>query len=152
MSARNARLPRLGVRSAHTVRPGRRRLKVAKCAKSDGRRHPTPSNQRTTGFCRARVGSQTGPLTPWTGCSGKIGTERCTPPYSRKIAEAPPILCRRMRLGLVASLVEAGEGADAGLRRLTVRCGAEVWRAVVDADGRIVEEKWDFLPAVKHPM
>ena len=55
-------------------------------------------------------------------------------------------------LGLVASLVEAGEGADAGLRRLTVRCGAEVWHAVVDADGRIVEEKWDFLPAVKHPM
>jgi len=33
---------------------------------------------------------------------------------------------------------------------LTVRCGAEVRRAVVDADGRIAEE-WDFLPAVKHP-
>ena len=31
------------------------------------------------------------------------------------------------------------KGADAGLRRLTVRCSAAVWRAVVDADGRIVE-------------
>src|SRR5215210_7203355 len=50
-------------------------------------------------------------------------------------------LRRRMRLGLVTSLVEAGEGEDAGLRLLTVCCGAEVWRAVVDADGRIVEEE-----------
>ena len=49
-------------------------------------------------------------------------------------------LRRRMRLGLVTSLVEAGEGEDAGLRRLTVRCGAEVWRAVIDVDDRIVGE------------
>ena len=56
-------------------------------------------------------------------------------------------LRRRMRLGLVTSLVEAGEGADAGLRRLTVRCGNEVWRAVVDADGQIVEE-WAGEPAL----
>src|SRR3954462_4039580 len=42
-------------------------------------RGPTPSqslNERTTDFCRARGGSQTAPLTPWTGCSGKTGTER----------------------------------------------------------------------------
>jgi Family of unknown function (DUF6522) len=53
----------------------------------------------------------------------------------------PEELRRRMRLGLVTSLVEAGEGEHAGLRRLTVRCGAEVWRAVVDADDQIVEEE-----------
>ena len=46
-----------------------------------------------------------------------------------------------MRLGLVTSLVEAGEGEHTGLRRLTVRCGAAVWRAVVDADDQIVEEE-----------
>jgi hypothetical protein len=53
-----------------------------------------------------------------------------------------------MRLGLVTSLVEAGEGEDAGLRRLTVRCGAEVWRAVIDADDRIVEEELGGEPAL----
>ena len=37
--------------------------------------------------------------------------------------------------------VEAGEGADAGLRRLTVRCGAAVWRAVVDANDLILAEE-----------
>ena len=37
--------------------------------------------------------------------------------------------------------VKAGEGADAGLRRLTVRCGAAVWRAVGDADDLILAEE-----------
>ena len=54
-SARNARLLRLGVRSAHTVRPGRRWLKIDRCARSDGERHPAASNERTTGFCRAHA-------------------------------------------------------------------------------------------------
>jgi hypothetical protein len=56
-------------------------------------------------------------------------------------------LRRRMRLGLVTSLVEAGEGEHAGLRRLTVRCGDEVWRAVLDADDQIVEEEQVGEPA-----
>jgi len=60
----------------------------------------------------------------------------------------PEDLRRRMRLGLVTSLVEAGEGADAGLRRLTVRCGAAVWRAVVDADDQIFEEEQVGEPAL----
>ena len=60
---------------------------------------------------------------------------------AEKLSIAPEDLRRRMRLGLVTSLVEAGEGEHAGLRRLTVRCGDEVWRAVVDADGRIIEEE-----------
>src|SRR5215203_6241569 len=47
----------------------------------------------------------------------------------------------RMRLGLVTSRVEVGDGEHAGLRRLTVCCGAEVWRAVINADGQVVTEE-----------
>jgi hypothetical protein len=50
-------------------------------------------------------------------------------------------LRRRMKLGLVTSLVEAGRGEDAGLRRLTVRCGGAVWRAIVDARGCVIQEE-----------
>src|SRR5215211_3278428 len=57
-------------------------------------------------------------------------------------------LRRCMRLGLVTSLVEAGEGEHTGLRRFTVRCGAEVWHAVVDADDQIIEEERVGEPAV----
>ncbi len=67
---------------------------------------------------------------------------------AEKLSIPPEDLRRRMRLGLVTSLVETGEGADAGLRRLTVRCGAAVWRAVVDADGRIVGEGCVGEPAL----
>jgi len=58
-----------------------------------------------------------------------------------KLSIPPEQLRRCLRLGLVTSLVETGEGEHAGLRRLTVRCGAEVWRAVVDADDQIIEEE-----------
>src|SRR3954465_1719455 len=94
MSPRDVRLPRLGVRRVHNVRPGRRWRKIAKCVRSEGPHHPTAWNERTTDFCRARGGSQTAPLTPWTGCSGKTGTERSRAarmPHSRKTAEGPPI-------------------------------------------------------------
>ena len=60
---------------------------------------------------------------------------------AEKLSIPPEELRRCLRLGLVTSLVETGEGEHAGLRRLTVRCGAEVWRAVVDADDQIVEEE-----------
>ena len=60
---------------------------------------------------------------------------------AEKLSIPPEDLRRCMRLGLVTSLVETGEGEDAGLRRLTVRCGAEVWRAVVDADDQIIEKE-----------
>jgi hypothetical protein len=59
---------------------------------------------------------------------------------AEKLSIPPEDLRRRMRLGLVTSLVETGEGEHASLRRLTVRCGAAVWRAVLDADGQIVGE------------
>ena len=61
---------------------------------------------------------------------------------AREVVHPHPDLRRRMRLGLVTSLVEAGEGEHAGLRRLTARCGAAVWRAVVEADGRVVSQEW----------
>ena len=67
---------------------------------------------------------------------------------AEKLSISPEDLRRRMRLGLVTSLVEAGEGEHAGLRRLTVRCGDEVWRAVIDAAGRIIEEEWRGEPAL----
>ena len=67
---------------------------------------------------------------------------------AEKLSIPPEDLRRRMRLGLVTSLVEAGEGEHTGLRRLTVRCGAAVWRAVVDANGRIVGEECVGEPAL----
>ena len=67
---------------------------------------------------------------------------------TEKLSIPPEDLRRRMRLGLVTSLVETGEGEDAGLCRLTVCCGAAVWRAVLDADGQIVGEDWGEEPAL----
>jgi hypothetical protein len=57
-----------------------------------------------------------------------------------KLALKPEALRRRMGLGLVTSLVENGEGEHAGLRRITVRCGAHSWQAVVDTSGQVVDE------------
>ena len=50
-------------------------------------------------------------------------------------------LRRRMRLGQITSQVEIGIGDEEGLRRLTVRSGRSVWRAVVDAENRLVSEE-----------
>lgn len=50
-------------------------------------------------------------------------------------------LRRRMRLGLVTSMVERGVDSDEGRKRLTVRSGNAVWRGIVDADNRIVSEE-----------
>src|SRR4051812_45836133 len=66
---------------------------------------------------------------------------------AEKLSIPPEDLRRRMRLGLVTSRVEAGEGEHAGLRRLTMRCGATVWRAVVGADDQIVQEELAGEPA-----
>jgi len=61
---------------------------------------------------------------------------------AEKLSIPPQDLHRHMRLGLVTSLVEVGEGADAGLRRLTIRCGAAVWRAVIES----MQTRGDWLP------
>lgn len=50
-------------------------------------------------------------------------------------------LRRRMRLGLVTSIVERGVDSDEGRKRLTVRNGNSVWRSIVDADNCIVSEE-----------
>jgi Family of unknown function (DUF6522) len=58
-----------------------------------------------------------------------------------KLGVSATELRRRMKVGLVTSLVETGQGEDAGLCRLTVRCGRAVWRAIVDADGSVIREE-----------
>ncbi len=45
-----------------------------------------------------------------------------------------------MRRGLVASLVERGEGEDDGLWRLSMRCGNRRWQAIISRDGTIAEQ------------
>lgn len=50
-------------------------------------------------------------------------------------------LRRRMRLGLVTSIVERGVDSDEGLKRLTVRSGNSIWRGIVDAEDRLVSEE-----------
>ena len=50
-------------------------------------------------------------------------------------------LRRLMRLGQITSQVEIGIGDDEGLRRLTVRNGRSVWRAVIDAGNNLVSEE-----------
>jgi hypothetical protein len=51
-----------------------------------------------------------------------------------------------IRRGMVASLVERGEGEDAGRWRLSVRCGNRRWRAVVDAEGTILDQQVTIVP------
>ncbi|WP_131113947.1 DUF6522 family protein [Lichenihabitans psoromatis] len=48
---------------------------------------------------------------------------------------------QKNRIGQVTSLVEAGEGDDAGTHRLTVRCGRQVWRAVIDDQHVILQDE-----------
>lgn len=50
-------------------------------------------------------------------------------------------LRRRLRLGLVTSAVERGMGEDEGCRRLTVRSGNTIWRAVIDGDNTVISEE-----------
>ena len=50
-------------------------------------------------------------------------------------------LQRRMRIGLVTSLVESGTGDDDGMRRITVRCGRTAWRAIVDGGNNVTGEE-----------
>jgi hypothetical protein len=58
-----------------------------------------------------------------------------------KLGVSATELRRSMKVGLVTSLVETGQGEEAGLCRLTVRCGGAVWRAIVDAHGSVIREE-----------
>ena len=53
----------------------------------------------------------------------------------------PRELRRRMRVGLVTSLIEIGTGDDEGRRRVTVRTGRIAWRAIVGADNSVLREE-----------
>lgn len=44
-----------------------------------------------------------------------------------------------MRAGRITSLVERGEGADAGRYRVTFRCGTLRLRLIVDAQGEVLK-------------
>ena len=46
----------------------------------------------------------------------------------------------KMAKGLVTGVTEAGINEDAGRTRLTFRYGATIWRVVIEADGRLVED------------
>jgi hypothetical protein len=58
-----------------------------------------------------------------------------------KLGVSATELRRRLKAGLVTSLVETGQGEDAGLCRLTVRCGGAVWQAIVDVYGSVIREE-----------
>jgi hypothetical protein len=60
---------------------------------------------------------------------------------AERFAIEPDELRRRMRLGQVISSVEDGQGGDSGRRRVSLRCGNMVWRAVLDADHQVIAEE-----------
>ena len=60
---------------------------------------------------------------------------------SKKLCLTSHELQRRMRIGLVTSLVESGADSDRGTRRITVRCGSIAWRAIVDDGNNITSEQ-----------
>ncbi|WP_018237693.1 DUF6522 family protein [Ensifer sp. BR816] len=54
-------------------------------------------------------------------------------------------LRRNFKMGLLTSMVERGEGQDAGTCRLSVKLGNRIWRAVLNSEDRIVSEEVTFL-------
>lgn len=60
-------------------------------------------------------------------------------------------LRRLMRLGLVTSSVETGEGEHQGTSRLRLRCGNRVWSAIVDAHDHVASEEIFVARASKAP-
>ncbi|MDK1387709.1 DUF6522 family protein [Sinorhizobium sp. 8-89] len=53
-------------------------------------------------------------------------------------------LRRNFRKGLVTSMVERGEGEDAGTCRLSVKLGNRIWRAILNSEDRVVSEEMTF--------
>lgn len=50
-------------------------------------------------------------------------------------------LRRYLRMGLVASTVERGEGNDLGKVRITVRVGNRIWQAVIEHGDLVCQER-----------
>ncbi len=57
---------------------------------------------------------------------------------------SPQELHDHMRCRLLTSLVERGEGKDAGFWRLSMRCGNRRWQAVVAPDGTIARQHVEY--------
>ncbi|KAA0968865.1 hypothetical protein FPY71_14945 [Aureimonas fodinaquatilis] len=66
--------------------------------------------------------------------------------FKRPVEEFRNLMTR----GQVVSTVEAGQGDDAGRFRLTVRCGNQMWQAIVSVDGGIISQSTGFAPATSH--
>lgn len=56
-------------------------------------------------------------------------------------------LRRSIRRGLVTSMVERGEGEDAGTCRLRVKIGNRVWTAILNSEDRVISEEVTFYRA-----
>jgi len=52
---------------------------------------------------------------------------------------------RQIAAGLVRSRVEIGQDEDQGRRRVSLRAGNRLWRAILDAEGRIESEQMTFV-------
>lgn len=52
-----------------------------------------------------------------------------------------------MKRKLFRSLVEKGEGEDAGSWRLTLRCGNRAWQGIMTEDGVIRQQTMGLVPA-----
>jgi hypothetical protein len=62
-----------------------------------------------------------------------------------RFALTPDDFRSRMRQGLVVSVVETGRGEDEGTSRLSLRLGNRLWRAVIDMEGRVIDEAMTFV-------
>ncbi|RVL91483.1 DUF6522 family protein [Sinorhizobium meliloti] len=56
-------------------------------------------------------------------------------------------LRRNIRRGLVTSMVERGEGEDAGTCRLRVKIGNRVWTAILKSEDRVITEEMTIYRA-----
>lgn len=59
---------------------------------------------------------------------------------ARHLGVSSSYLQRQMKLGLVASRVEAGSGDDEGRHRVTIQFAAIVWQAIFDECGWLISE------------
>lgn len=62
-----------------------------------------------------------------------------------KFALKPDDFRSRMQRGLLLSTVETGFGDDEGTTRLSLRLGNRLWRAILDADDRVMSETLTFV-------
>ena len=52
-----------------------------------------------------------------------------------------------LQRGFITSMIEQGQGEDAGTWRLTLRFGNRVWQVIINAEDEIVTETMNFSHA-----